>query len=397
MEIYKSAAELIRTRAPDNPVLGVRPHAAERAARYFQTSFPGKVLYAVKANNAPFIVETLYQAGIRDFDVASLPELAQVAQLSGVTAHVMHPIKSRKLIAEAYFDYGVRTFALDCEAELEKILDVTGNANDLTLVVRVACPSTYSEVPLEGKFGVPWREAPDLLRSARQVAEQLGLSFHVGSQAMSPTAYGQALRSMAQHIVQACVFADVIDVGGGFPSCYPGLEPQPLDAYMSEIEQAFERMSVGWGCSLWAEPGRALAAEAESLIVKVEGRKGGTLYVNDGAFGALFDATHLRFVFPARGLRKEDDSWGENDTPLTGFSLYGPTCDSMDHMAGPFMLPEDAREGDYIEIGNIGAYGRVMAGHFNGFGYYDEAGLEDEPMLSMYRGDQETVAAEALA
>lgn len=396
MEIYKSAAELIRTREPDNPVLGVRSHAAERAARYFQTSFPGKVLYAVKANNAPHIVETLYQAGIRDFDVASLPELAQVSELSGVTAHVMHPIKSRKLIAEAYFDYGVRTFALDTEAELKKILDVTDHASDLTLVVRVSCPSTFSEVPLEGKFGVSWRDAPDLLRRTRQHAEQLGLSFHVGSQAMSPAAYGQALRSMAQHIVQACVIADVIDVGGGFPSSYPGLEPQPLAAYMSEIEQAFERMSVGWGCALWAEPGRALAAEAESLIVKVEGRKGETLYVNDGAFGALFDATHLKFAFPARGLRKGDEDWGGSDMPLTGFSLYGPTCDSMDHMPGPFMLPADAAEGDYIEIGNIGAYGRVMAGHFNGFGYYDEAALEDEPMLSMYAGG-DRAAAEATA
>lgn len=396
MEIYKSAADLIRTREPENPVLGLRSHAAERAARYFQTNFPGKVLYAVKANNAPHVIKALYEAGIRDFDVASRPELAQAAEIPGATAHVMHPMKSRKLIAEAYYDYGVRTFALDCEAELDKILDVTGQAGDLTLVVRVACPSTYSEVPLEGKFGVAWRDAPDLLRRTRRVSERLGLSFHVGSQAMSPAAYGQALRAVAQHIVQACVIADVIDVGGGFPSCYPGLEPQPLSAYMSEIEQAFERISVGWGCSLWAEPGRALAAEAESLIVKVEGRKGETLYVNDGAFGALFDATHLRFVFPARGLRKGDDDWGESGTPLTGFSLYGPTCDSMDHMPGPFLLPEDAGEGDYIEIGNIGAYGRVMAGRFNGFGCYDEAALEDEPMYSMYLGD-DGVAAEALA
>ncbi len=388
MDIYRCAADIVRLHSPERPVLTLRPHAADRAARWFLQNFPGRTLFAVKANNSPRIVAALFNAGLRDFDVASIPEIEQIGALSGVQMHVMHPVKSRELIRKAYFDYGIRTFALDCEAELEKILAETGDAADLTLMVRMACNSTYSEVPLEDKFGISWREAPELLRKARQRSERLGLTFHVGSQAMSPAAYGHALRTVSHHIVSAGVFADVIDVGGGFPSVYPGLEPPMLGSYMDEIGDAFEHLTVGERCELWAEPGRALVAESESIVVRVEARKGETLYINDGAFGALFDAAHLKFVYPARKLGAED-----NRPELTPFALYGPTCDSIDYMPGPFHLPEDTGEGDYLEIGNIGAYGRVMAGRFNGFGNYDQAIVTDEPMLSMYVADAERAAA----
>jgi ornithine decarboxylase len=385
MDTYQSAAELVRSFPVERPVLGLRPHAATRAARWFLNHFPGRILYAVKANNAPALIAALHAAGIEHFDVASMPEIRQIAGLKGATAHIMHPVKSRRLIAEAYHDFGVRTFALDTEAELEKILAETGHAKDLTLLVRMSCPSNFSEIPLEGKFGISWHKAPDLLRKTRLVADCFGLTFHVGSQAMSPAAYGNALRAVSQHIVQAGVVTDVIDVGGGFPACYPGLEPPPLSAYMAEIGEAFDRLTVGYSCELWCEPGRALVAEAESVIVKVEARKGDTLYVNDGAFGTLFDAAHAKFVFPATAISKAGDPF--TAVPLAAFDLYGPTCDSFDHMPGPFLLPQTIGEGDFIEIGNIGAYGRAIAGHFNGFGVYDEVVLTDEPMLTMYGED----------
>ena len=382
MDNYRCAADLTRLHQPERPVLAFRPHAAERAARWFLQNFPGKCLYAVKANDAPHVLSVLHAAGVRDFDVASLPEIEQVAELSGGSAHVMHPIKSRELIRRAYFDYGVRTFALDCEAELDKIVEETGQAADLTLMVRMACPNTFSEIPLEDKFGISWLAAADLLRKTRQAADCLGLTFHVGSQAMAPAAYGHALRTMSQHIVHAGVVADVIDVGGGFPSAYPGMEPPALADYMDEISEAFEQTPTGVHCELWAEPGRALVAEAESVIVRVEARKDDTLYINDGAFGVLYDAAYMKFVFPARRLERDGDKAGSHS--VTPFSLYGPTCDSADFMPGPFYLPEATREGDYIEIGNIGAYGRAMSSRFNGFGQYDEVVLEDEPMLTMY-------------
>ncbi len=381
MEKFRSAADLVRLQKPEQPVLGFRPHAAERATRWFLQNFPGKCLYAVKANDAPHLLEVLYQSGIRDFDVASLSEIERLSALPDFRAHVMHPIKSRAFIRRAYFEYGVRTFALDCEAELDKIMSETENATDLTLMVRMVCSNQFSEIPLEDKFGVPWLEAAGLLRSTRQAAERLGLTFHVGSQAMSPEAFRHALQTVSQHIVHAGVVADVIDVGGGFPSVYPGLEPPELSAYMDEIREAFDQIAVGWHCELWAEPGRALVAEAESVIVRVDGRKGDTLYINDGAFGTLYDAAHLQFVFPARRIGPERQSRPQNLAP---FELYGPTCDDVDHMKGPFYLPADMAEGDYIEIGNIGAYGRVMAAPFNGFGSYREAILDDEPMLTAY-------------
>lgn len=382
MDIYPTAAEVIRRIPLDQPLLGMRPHAATRAARWFGDHFPGETLYAVKANDSPVIVAALFDAGIRHFDVASSAELQLIARFPGATMHVMHPVKSRRLIAEAYHDFGVRTFALDSEAELEKIAAATGNAEDLTLVVRVACPSTYSEISLEGKFGAPWSEAPGLIRRARQMAETLGITFHAGSQMMCAAGYGQVLRTVSQQIVRAATLVDIIDVGGGFPSRYPGMEPPALESYMDEIRAAFDKMAVGYSCRLWCEPGRALVAEAESVIVKVDARRGDTLYINDGAFGTLYDAAHCKWVFPARAYTAEGEAIAGHG--LTGFGLYGPTCDSADYLPGPFMLPSGIGEGDCIEIGNIGAYGRVMAGHFNGYGYYSEAVLEDEPMLSMY-------------
>lgn len=386
METYRCAADLIRLHQPERPVLAFRPHAAKRAARWFLHNFPGHCLYAVKANDAPHILDVLVASGIHEFDVASMAEIECIAALPGTRAHVMHPIKSRELIRRAYYDYGIRSFALDCEAELQKIVTETGNASDLNLMVRMSCPNGFSEIPLEGKFGISWVEAADLLRQTRQAADCLGLTFHVGSQAMSPAAYGLALRTMSQHIVHAGVVADIIDVGGGFPSAYPGMEPPALSDYMDEIREVFDQIAVGWHCELWAEPGRALVAEAESVIVRVEARKDDTLYINDGSFGVLYDAAHVNFTYPARRVEVHGKSGGAG--PVAPFALYGPTCDSVDHMPGPFYLPESIAEGDFIEIGNIGAYGRVMSSRFNGFGHYENVILLDEPLVSMY-GDSE--------
>jgi ornithine decarboxylase len=390
MERYRNAEHLLDIAHREQPILAFRPHAAARASRWFLDNFPGRVLYAVKANDAPHVLGALNGAGIRDFDVASMTELESVAGIAGAIAHAMNPVKSRAFIRRAYFDHGVRTFSLDSAAELEKILDETGQARDLTLFVRFACNSAFSEIPLENKFGISWHEAADLLSRTRQSAERLGLTFNVGSQAMSPEAYGHALRTTSQHIVHAGVLADVIDIGGGFPSVYPGLEAPALSSYMDEINEVFDQIAVGWNCELWAEPGRALVAESESLIVRVDARRGNTLYINDGSFGVLYDAAHLDFVFPCRRIGDES----RNRQTLAPFALYGPTCDSADFMKGPFYLPADIAEGDHVEFGNLGAYGRVMAAKFNGCGHYDEVELEDEPMLTAY-GEHEAAAGQA--
>ncbi|HET7446586.1 MAG TPA: type III PLP-dependent enzyme [Methyloceanibacter sp.] len=384
MDVFTSAAEFLRHRRPERPVLALRPHAARRAATWFLINFPGRVLYAAKANDAPEIVGALVEAGVGSFDVASLVEIERMAVVDGAELYFMNPIKSREAIVRAYRDFGVRSFAFDSEEELDKIVAETGAATDLNLYLRVACPNTHSLIPLEGKFGVSSAEAPGLLLHARQIARRLGITFHVGSQAVVPAAFGEALRQIGQLIVESGVLVDAIDIGGGFPSRYPHSDPPELASFMEEIMRAADELAVKHSCELLCEPGRALVAEAESVIVRVDARRGNALYVNDGAFGTLFDAAYSGFRFPARLIT----SSGRETEPETEFALYGPTCDSSDYLPGPFLLPECVREGDYVEVGQIGAYGRVLANRFNGFGEYDEVVLTDEPMLSMYAGQE---------
>ena len=389
MDVFTSAAELLRHRQPERPVLALRPHAARRAASWFLANFPGRVLYAAKANDAPKIIEALVEAGIRSFDVASLVEIERLARVPEAELFFMNPIKSRGAIVRAYRDFGVRNFAFDSDDELDKIVAETGGGEDLNLFLRVACPNTHSLIPLEGKFGVSSEEAPALLLRARQIARRLGITFHVGSQAVVPAAFGEALRQIGQLIVESGVMVDAVDIGGGFPSRYPHSDPPELASFMDEIVRAADELAVKHSCELLCEPGRALVAEAESVIVRVDARRGNALYVNDGAFGTLFDAAYSGFRFPVRLIATSR----RKAKPVAEFSLYGPTCDSSDHLPGPFLLPDCVREGDHIEIGQIGAYGRVLANRFNGFGEYDEVILTDEPMLSMYTGPEEPALA----
>jgi ornithine decarboxylase len=380
MDVFSSAAELLRHRRPERPALALRPHTVHRAAKWFLANFPGPVLYAAKANDAPQIIEALAEAGITAFDVASLVEIERVAQVQGAEFYFMNPVKSRGAIARAYRDFGVRRFAFDSSDELDKVLEETGGADDLTLFLRIACPNTHSLIPLEGKFGASQEEAPALLLKARQSATRLGVTFHVGSQAVIPAAFGEALRQVGQLILSSGVLVDAIDIGGGFPSRYPHSDPPDLASFMEEVVRAANELAVKHSCELLCEPGRALVAEAESVIVRVDARRGNALYINDGAFGTLFDAAYSGFRFPARLVTPAP----RKAAPQAEFVLYGPTCDSSDYLPGPFILPACVDEGDYLEIGQVGAYGRVLANRFNGFGVFDEVMLTDEPILSMY-------------
>jgi ornithine decarboxylase len=294
----------------------------------------------------------------------------------------MHPVKTKSAIREAYFTHGVRTFSLDTLEELEKIVEATGAAQDLQLLVRLRVSSEHSELSLAAKFGVDLVDAKPLLQATRQHCDALGICFHVGSQAMTPFAYVQALERVRAAIAEAAVTVDIVDVGGGFPSIYPDLDPPAMEDYFAQIYRYFETLPISYSAELWAEPGRALCAEYSSLIVKVEKRRGDELYINDGAYGALFDAAHVDWRFPVVAL--EDDLI----QPLEEFSFYGPTCDDADYMKGPFLLPEDIQAGDYIEIGMLGAYGAAMQTRFNGFGATQGFIVEDEPMASLYRGDR---------
>jgi ornithine decarboxylase len=379
----------IAQRRPVQPVTLVRPHAAARAARFFVEKFPGRSMYAVKANPSPELIRILWDNGITTYDVASIGEVRMVRRtLPEATLCFMHPVKAEEAIREAYFTHGVRTFSLDSLEELDKILRATNDATDLTLCVRLRVSSEHSKLSLASKFGIAPQDAGPLLMAARQAADALGICFHVGSQAMTPDAYSNAMERVRQAIVEAAVTVDVIDVGGGFPSTYPGMEPPPLERYFDTIHRAFESLPISYSAELWAEPGRALCAEYSSLVVRVEKRRGSELYINDGAYGALFDAAHIGWRFPTQLLRKP-----ESEVRDHGFSFYGPTCDDIDHMPGPFALPADVVTGDYFEIGMLGAYGSAMRTAFNGFGSDETVIVADEPMDSMYLREERRAAS----
>lgn len=395
MHIYPDAKSVARALQPDDPVIVNRPHAARRAARFFAENFPGKVLYAVKANPASDLIETLWDAGVTHYDTASIAEVRLVrALLPESELCFMHPIKTRGAIREAYFEHGVKTFALDSIEELEKIVDAcrvpeTGEAaQDLRLCVRLRVSSEYSELSLASKFGCDLTEAPELLQLARQHCDWLGVCFHVGSQAMTPFAFVQALDRTRAAIAEASVVIDMIDVGGGFPSIYPEMEPPPLEDYFAIIHQHFEALPIAYNAELWCEPGRALCAEYSSMIVRVEKRRGSELFINDGAYGALYDAAHVAWRFPVEAL--EDDL----RDPVEDFAFYGPTCDDADYMAGPFALPGDIQAGDYIEVGMLGAYGAAMKTGFNGFGDAEVVTVADEPMMSLFDGSRRREASD---
>lgn len=389
LHIYPDAPAVVRALAPDEPVILNRPHAAARAARFFVEKFPGKSLYAVKANPSPELLKVLWASGVTHYDVASIAEVRLVrATLPDATLCFMHPVKTRAAIAEAYGVHGVRTFSLDAHEELEKIVAATTSdageaAADLSLCVRLRVSSDYSELSLASKFGVDLVDAAPLLQATRQVADALGICFHVGSQAMTPFAYVQALERVRAAIVDAAVTVDIVDVGGGFPSIYPGMEPPPLEDFFGAIHRAAESLPVSYSSELWCEPGRALCAEYNSMIVRVEKRRGKELYINDGAYGALYDAAHVGWRFPVRSLADDAEGAQEED-----FAFYGPTCDDADYMEGPFTLPAGIKAGDYIEVGMLGAYGAAMKTAFNGFGQAEAIETTDEPMASQYLGDR---------
>ncbi|MCL6678069.1 type III PLP-dependent enzyme [Sphingomonas sp. RG327] len=379
----RGGVEIAKLR-PVQPVTLLRPHAARRAARFFVEKFPGRSLYAVKANPSPDLLQILWDGGITHYDVASIGEVRLVSEvLPGAVQCFMHPVKAEEVIAEAYFEHDVRTFSLDTMEELEKIVRATSKdgvvASDLNLLVRIRVDNQHAKLSLGAKFGASEADIKPLLIAARQAADALGICFHVGSQAMSPAAYAEALARVRDAIVLAAVTVDIVDVGGGFPSVYPGMEPPELETYFSVIHAGFEALPVSYSSELWCEPGRALCAEYASLVVRVEKRRGDELYINDGAYGTLFDAAHIGWRYPVRLLREAESLVRSAD-----FSFYGPTCDDLDRMAGPFALPGDVGAGDYLEIGMLGAYGCAMRTGFNGFGSVASEIVEDEPMASLY-------------
>lgn len=363
LNCYATVRDAIESEASNDSVHLFFPEKLRAKADEFLTGFRGRSMYAVKANPHAEVLKTLWVSGVRDFDVASIREVEQLAKLLPMAKlYFMHPVKSRQAIRRAY-GLGVRAFAFDHMDELNKILEETGFAEDLELFLRLGVSAKGAAYELSGKFGAPLDMAPMLLVRARQVAKRLGISFHVGSQCMRPGAFSEAILQAAAVVGHADIELDVIDVGGGFPVSYPGMEPPALENYFQAIHGALDLHGMH-GLETLCEPGRALVAEAGAVAARVELRKGTDLYLNDGTYGALFDAGVPEWPFPL-SLVTEDGRTVSGEQ--TFYRCFGPTCDSCDKMEGPFPLPADVMEGDWVVFEHLGAYGHTMQARFNGF------------------------------
>ena len=386
MQKFKNVDELVSQLKPERPIYCIRKKSIHVASKTFQNTFPGKILFAVKTNPHPEVLKTIVESGIENFDVASIKEIEDIRRIDpNAKCSFMHTVKSRESIKDAYFKYGIKTFSLDTKDELIKIIQSTNNAKDLELFVRVAVSSEHSEIDLSKKFGALTSEAIGLLRLTKQYAKKIGLSFHVGSQCMHPISYAKGITEVGNIIKKVKIIPDYINVGGGFPTIYPDLIPQPLENYFEEIKKGLENLKLDNLPEIICEPGRSIVAESGSTIVRVNLRKKQKLYINDGTYGTLFDAGTPNIVYPSRMIKTENNKIISKK--LIAFDFYGPTCDSMDYMKGPFLLPNNIKENDYIELGQLGAYGLTFRTQFNGF-YSDEIyEVEDDPIITMYNKD----------
>jgi len=386
MQKFKTVEKLVNQLKPNDPVYCIRKKSIQLASKFFKNKFPGDVLYAVKTNPNPLVLKTIFESGIDNFDVASINEIKIIKNISkSAKCSFMHTVKSRESIKESYFKYGVRAYSLDSKDELIKIIESTDRAKDLELFVRISVSNEHAEIDLSKKFGAIQSEATGLLRLTKQYAKKIGLSFHVGSQCMHPISYSKGISEIGNIIKRTKIVPDFINVGGGFPTIYPDLVPQSIGSYFEEIKNALTNLKLEKLPKIICEPGRAIVAESGSTIVRVNLRKKQKLYINDGTYGSLFDAGFPNIVYPSKLITNGRIISKKS----TAFDFYGPTCDSMDYMKGPFILPNNIKENDYIELGQLGAYGLTFRTDFNGLYSDNIFEVEDNPIMTIYNKEIE--------
>ena len=362
LKTYRSPEEVVSVLQPSYPVFCVRPHKIRAIARQFLEGFPGEVLYAVKCNPEAHILDTLYAAGIRHFDTASLAEVSLVAdRLADAKTYFMHPVKSREAIHQSYQQYGVRHFVVDHVSELEKISEIVADRDDVVIVVRLAIHYDGAVYELSSKFGATVEEAITLVQKAIHKGFRYGVAFHVGSQCLDGDGFVQGLELVDQVINQAGESPVCVDVGGGFPGEYTNSQGQVMGQYFESIRYGLQKLSLPEDCLVLCEPGRALCVDGESLITQVHLRKNNAVYLNDGMYGSFIEEKY-KLHLPVRMVSTRRFSEQKKE-----FTIYGPTCDSLDIFPRTISLPEDVQEGDWIEFDRIGAYGAACRTHFNGF------------------------------
>ena len=364
IEQFTDVRDLLRTSRPRDPVYCIYPHVYSEIATEFLSGFPGRVLYAVKANPDPTILGLLVEAGVRHFDCASLPEIELVDRIfPDAKKYFMTPARIRGAAATAQQKHGVRHFVVDHLSGLSQLVKEIDTSQSV-IFARMAVHHKSAMEDLSARFGAPPEEMPSLLQAIRESGAEAALAFNVGSSVTDPEAYRYSM-SVTKSVLEQLPFrVRLIDVGGGYPKSYPDFIVPGLEEYFQAVRESVATLPLADNAVVLGEPGRALAAPGMSAVVEVLLRKDNRLFLNDGMFGIFWV---LRIDgpdrFPVRAYRDGKPHAGET----MEFQVNGPTCDSTDTLPGLVPLPADIRVGDYLEFGNIGAYSIGGRTDYNGF------------------------------
>ena len=365
-ELWSTPATFLGSAQPDQPVLFFSPATLQATARRFQSGFPGFVTYAVKANDDDAVIDNLLAAGLTAFDVASPYEMDKVRRLHpGAVLHYNNPVRSLSEIRTG-LRHGIASWSIDDPVELEKLIDA-GLPVGTEIAVRLRLPVKGAAYDFGAKFGADPELASMLLARVAEAGLVPAMTFHPGTQCADPEAWAAYIGVCARVAHEAGVRLARLNVGGGFAAHRTGAAPN-LEAIFDGIATSVAASFGSEAPALVCEPGRAMVAEAFALATRVKAiRPDGSVFLNDGIYGGLAEAPILGSVDRIEVLGPDAR---RNGTPV-GRVVFGPTCDSLDHLPGTVLLPGDIAPEDYVILRGMGAYCTATVTRFNGYGAID--------------------------
>ena len=398
---FQTVREAIDARKTGLPLLCYRPGAARKKTSDFARRFPGTVAYAMKVQSEEVLLNEIAAAMLEHpgrhvaFDVASLDEIRHARRLfPDSELFFMHPMKKQSAIAQAYHEFGVRRFVVDHPLEFEKFARANVG-KDAAIFVRIASPAAHDgeEEPaynLSDKFGAEADLAVALLKAIDAAGHETGVAIHAGSQFVNAAGWQESVDLALSIRDRSGVRFKYLDIGGGFPGHYRGTDLKLADGVYDAV---FARLAdlKSQGFELIAEPGRALVYDAVSVVSEIVGVKSSTfigvakqdrragkkvarptLYIDEGIWSTLSESLTADFGWPVRAFMRRTAP-----SKLVPYYIAGVTCDSCDGLAGEYDLPDALAIGDFIEFGNIGAYGTAILSRFNGFGEHESVIVEE--------------------